>query len=591
VFPDTQTWHCFGACGTGGDIFHFVMRRESIEFGEALRLLAGKAGIELHPLDDVELEHKDELERLRAANAAAALYFQRMLLEGPQGAVARAYLERRGVTRQTISSFQLGYSPNEWHALEEALKRAKFSPQDIALAGLTTEGDGGSVYDRFRGRLMFPIRDVQGHVIGFGARVLDDSLPKYINTPATPLFDKGGALYGIDLARESIRASGTAIIVEGYMDVIVPHQCGVTNLVACMGTALTDAHLKALKRITKTLIFALDPDQAGLRAVERGVEAAREGLEHKVVPVLSARGMVRYEEQLDAQIRVLSLPDGLDPDELILSDRTRWDQLVAAAKPVADHFFDLVMGQTDLTTALGKREAAERLLPVFAAIDDVVERSHHVQRLAQRLRVDESQLLPMVSRLRGEGGNAAPPQRSPTATTATDATTAPLAPLSLEERCMALLWSEEGLLGSVLGVTALEPEAFRDTRTRACFEALAAAGSTAEGLVALDSELRTHVESLLQRLHAGPALAPEAALEDATKCALRLRRDYLSRLVRDLRFMQQDAQEQADAELVRELSTRIDALRREHLDLDKQTHAITLVGRKEARETRLSGNG
>ncbi len=584
VFPDSQSWHCFGACNTGGDVFSFVMRRESVDFSEALRILAERAGVTLHPLDDVELEQKDELERLRAANAAAAQYFHRVLLESQQAEVARAYLERRGVTRQTIDTFQLGYALNEWHALEEALKRAHHTPQDIAKAGLTTEGERGAIYDRFRGRLMFPIRDVQGKVIGFGARVLDDSLPKYINTPATPLFDKGSVLYGIDLARESIRASGTAIIVEGYMDVIVPHQCGATNLVACMGTALTDAHIKILKRVTKTLVFALDPDQAGLRAVERGVGVAREGLEHKVVPVLTASGLVRYEEQLSAQIRVLTLPDGMDPDELMLQDRSRWDRLVADAKPVADYFFDLVVSRVDLATAEGKREAADRLLPVVAAMDNPVERAHYLQRLAQRLRVDERQLYPLVTRLRGASANAPQTRRTPAPAALASGSGGAANGLSLEERLLALLWREPALLQRVQQDASLRAEDFGDARNRACYETLVSGGALEGGALALDSELRVHVESLQQRLSEGLPMRLEAAQEDAIKSALRLRRENLAALLSQLSFMLVDAHEAHDTDQVRELELRIEALRQTQLALHRQAHAVTLVGKKEARE-------
>jgi DNA primase len=222
--------------------------------------------------------------------------------------------------------------------------------EDILTAGLIIEGERG-YYDRFRSRVMFPIRDVRGHVIGFGGRVLDDGVPKYMNTPQTPLFDISSVLYGIDLAREGIRASDEAVIVEGYMDVIVPYQAGVRNLVACMGTALTEQHIDILKRLTHRLILALDPDAAGMHAVERGVETAQQTLPRRVVPVPTAGGLIRYEAQLDAEIRVLMLPDGLDPDELILQDRARWDRLVAEALPVAEYFFRLAMAQIDASTA------------------------------------------------------------------------------------------------------------------------------------------------------------------------------------------------------------------------------------------------
>ena len=408
VFPDSQSWHCFGACSTGGDIFNFVMRRENMDFPEALRILAEKAGIEIKPLDAEDLRQRDEWDRLRALNAEAAQYYHHILLESPRADAARRYMERRGVSRETWGTFQLGYAPQDWHLAEEHLRRQSYAAEDILAAGLTTEGERGNVYDRFRDRIMFPIRDIQGHVIGFGGRALgQETQPKYLNSPQTPLFDKGSVLYGINLTRESIRASGVAVIVEGYMDVVVPYQCGVTNLVACMGTALTVEQLDILKRIARRLVLALDPDVAGLRAVERGVHTAQQSLDRQIVPVPTAKGLIRYEEQLKTEIRILSLPDGLDPDELVLGDRARWDKLVEEALPVAEHFFQLAMKEADLATAKGKRQVVERLLPVLAAIDNPVERTHYLQRLAQRVRMDERQLLPELERLRGSGGDRA----------------------------------------------------------------------------------------------------------------------------------------------------------------------------------------
>jgi DNA primase len=587
VFPDSQSWHCFGACSTGGDIFEFAMRRENLDFREALSLLAERAGVDLQPLQDIDREQQDELSRLRDINSAAAQYYHRILLESPAAAATRAYLERRGVTRETMVAFQLGYALDEWHALESHLP---FDRQDLVAAGLLSEGEHGNIYDRFRGRLMFPIRDVRGHVVGFGGRVLDDSVPKYLNTPATPLFDKGSVLYGIDLARQAIRDSGTAILVEGYMDVIILHQCGVQNAVAVMGTALTEAHLKMLRRITKKLIFALDPDQAGLLAVERGVEVAREGLEHKVVPIPGARGMVRYERQLEAEIRILTLPDGLDPDELILEDRARWDRLVADARPVADYFFELAFAGADLESAKSKRAVAERLLPVIAAMDSPVERSHYLQRLAQRLRTDERDLLPDLGRLRGtKDSGGGPPRRIAAPPAPARQRPAAEPALGLEERCVALILNELSLLAEVVEVGGLSGDVFQDVRNRQVFEVLQTAKDSIlddpeQAFGALDTELRAHVESLLHRLRSGPTLTREQAEEDAIKCATRLRKSHLSRLIGELRFVQQDAQEQGDSARVKELNQMMERLRQEYLQIDHTSYAVTLVGRRKARE-------
>ena len=394
VFPATQTWHCFGACATGGDIFTFVMRQENMDFGEALRFLAERAGIDLHPLDQTRAKQRDELERLRKLNAAAAQYYHHILMDTPLGKAAKNYLAKRGVKPETMVTFQLGYAPDEWHALEEHLKSKGFTTEELLEAGLLSKNEKGNIYDRFRGRIMFPIRDQRGNIIGFGGRAMGDAVPKYMNTPETPLFDKSSALYGIDLARDAIRQTGQAIIVEGYMDVVIPHQCGVRNIVACMGTALTEAQVNILKRLTKKIIFALDPDAAGLRAVERGIEIAKQSMEHRVVPIPLASGLIHYEEQLAGEIRILTLPEGLDPDELILQDREHWDRLVAEALTVGEYFFQRTMEEVDLSTAKGKRAAVERFLPVIAAMDNPVERRHYLQQLARRVQVDERELFP-----------------------------------------------------------------------------------------------------------------------------------------------------------------------------------------------------
>ncbi len=606
VFPDTQGWHCFGACGTGGDIFSFLMRRENMEFREALEFLAQRAGIELRPLDDVEIQMRDELDRLRGLNASAADIYHRILMETRPGEVARRYLERRGVTAETMDTFNLGYAPDDWHIIEPRLRQLGYGEAEILEAGLTNKNDAGNVYDRFRGRVMFPIRDAQGRVIGFGGRLLQDAegQPKYLNTPQTPLFDKGSVLYGIDLARHAIRESGTAVIVEGYMDVVVPYQCGVRNLVACMGTALTEQHLDQLKRITKRLILALDPDAAGARATERGIETARQSLTTRVVPVPTATGLIRYEEQLQAEIRILALPDGLDPDELVLSDRARWDTLVEGALPVAEYSFQQVTAGVDLSQAKGKREAVDRLLPVIAAMDSPVERSHYLQRLAQRVHIDERTLWGELNALRGDAGRGRPGERRPPERRGAAPVAGPRGQRAgavvqggehgggLEERALALLLSAPALLPEMKEVARLSADVFLDVRNRQVFEAMerliAERGDELqhvgpEGLARdvgqLDTELAGHVESVLRTLRSGPPLSADMVREDLTKVTVRLRRDHLGRLLRELRFMLQDAQEEGDEERVHALNRMIDPLARDYLDVDRRSYAVTLVGR------------
>ncbi len=257
VYPEQQSWHCFGACGTGGDVFSFIMKKENTDFGEALRILAQRAGVKIPSRSEPEAG-KGERERLYQVNEAAAQYFHNRLLNSPDGEKARDYAARRGFSPKTITDFQLGFSPNSWEALRQHLMERGYTEKELLTAGLVIEAELGKTHDRFRNKLMFPILDNRGGTIGFGARVLDDSLPKYINSPVTPLFDKSGSLYGINLATTAIRQQNLAVMVEGYMDVITAHQNGFSNVVASMGTSVTEQQVYILKRLTKNIALALE---------------------------------------------------------------------------------------------------------------------------------------------------------------------------------------------------------------------------------------------------------------------------------------------------------------------------------------------
>lgn len=315
VFPDRQRWHCFGACAAGGDVFAFVMRKHNLDFAGALRLLAERAGVSLRRASG--RGEQAQKERLCQANEAAAIFFQNALFSSSAGAPALDYMTLRGIDRETAEAFQIGYSPDSWDALREHLKGRGFNEVELLRTGLLVEGDIG-LYDRFRDRLMFPIRDEQGRGVGFGSRRLKetekegDESPKYLNTPQTPIFDKGSILYGLDRAREHIRRSDLAVIVEGYMDVIAAHQHESRNVVASMGTALTERQVGFLRQLTENFVLAFDPDEAGQAASERGT-------------------LIAYE--MGASIRVISLPEGRDPDQIIRSSPEIWRQLVAEARP------------------------------------------------------------------------------------------------------------------------------------------------------------------------------------------------------------------------------------------------------------------
>ena len=388
VFPETQTFKDFSS-GEQGDVFSFLMKKEGLTFPEALRELARRAGVQLVQPTEGQKRNEDHEERLRNAVTLAADYFHQLLLSAPQAGNCRAYVkDKRHLKDETIQAWQLGYSLMDYHALSNFLTARGFTPQELVDAGLEVENDEGRRYDRFRGRLIIPIRDEKGRVVGFGSRSLDGSEPKYMNSPQTPLFDKGRLLFGMDRARAAIRTEQVAVLVEGYMDVIGTHQAGFTNVVAGMGTSLTESQLKMLKRLSQRIVMALDPDAAGTRAVLRGVDVARETLDRDDTPIFNARGVIQHESRLNADIRVAIMPEGLDPDEIVLQSPERWREAIAKARPVVDHVIDTLMSQFDVNDPHGKSEAVKAVAPIVRDLSDPVRRDYYVQQLGRKLRLN-----------------------------------------------------------------------------------------------------------------------------------------------------------------------------------------------------------
>ncbi|HLI09071.1 MAG TPA: DNA primase [Ktedonobacteraceae bacterium] len=423
VFTDSQTWHCFG-CHEGGDIFTFVQKQQGLEFHEALLYLAEKAGV---PVEEDEGHSGEELreasaakERLRKLNEDALLWFHQMLLRSQEAADARAYVQRRGISSETMVAFGLGYAPNHWDSLSRYLLSQGYTERELVSGGLARErergddGSGGGVYDYFRNRLMFPIRDTRGRVIGFGGRALGDSSPKYLNSPQTVLFEKNSVLYALDMARDAIKTVGQVVIVEGYVDAIIAHQYGTKQTVACIGSAITEKHIAQLKKLTRQVTLALDPDAAGASATEHGIQEALKGFDRTVVPVPLAvtnggrrrngpRGMIRLEEQVDAEINVLQLPPGEDPDEFIRRDYPAWFYAVSHPLPLIDYYFVVRTVGLNLKEPGGQTEAARRLLPVIAMISDRIKRDAYIRKLAAMINIDERTLYDGLQRiLRGQ---------------------------------------------------------------------------------------------------------------------------------------------------------------------------------------------
>ena len=383
VDENRQTWRCFGACATGGDIFNFVMKQQGKTFQEALEELAKEAGVELRPQSPEAKQRDQQIERLRGLLKIVADYYHE-LLDTPDAREVLRYVKRqRGLTPDTIIKFGIGYAPDGWRNTLDMLTNLGYSEDDAVSAGVASKNDSGRVYDRFRNRLMIPIRDERGRVVGFGARALAaEDNPKYLNSPQSALFDKGRLLFGLDLASKTIRDTGTAVIVEGYLDAIQAHQAGYANVVAQMGTALTESQLKLISpKWAKKIILALDSDAAGQNATKRSVEVARETL------------TADYSGRLQVEMRVLTVPGAKDPDDLIRETPEAWAGLVENAVPVADYLIAAETAALPARPSVEEREAvALRLLPILLASENDLYRGSNVQKLAVALRIPEDKL-------------------------------------------------------------------------------------------------------------------------------------------------------------------------------------------------------
>ncbi len=394
VFPETQTWRCFGQCNEGGDVFGYLMRRDNLDFNEVLKQLADRAGVVLRAQTPAEIKHEEVKQTLSQVMEAAVEFFRKQMLETEAGKKALDYVHKRGLSDETIKTWGLGYAPNSWNALLDHLLSKGYSRELILQAGLLSEGEEGRVYDRFRDRLMFPIRNPYGKMAGFGGRALNpDDVPKYLNSPATDLFDKGRLLYGLDMARAGMRKSDQAVIVEGYMDVIGLHQASYPNAVAPMGTALTEAQFNLIKRLTTNIVLALDPDAAGQNATLRGLETARRALDQTEDISIDSKGLLQIERSLKADIRVAQLPDERDPDEIVLADPASWQNILDNAKPIINHVMDTLAKDRDLSDPKVKREIADQVIPLLEEVASPIERDAYRLRLATLLRLDERTLV------------------------------------------------------------------------------------------------------------------------------------------------------------------------------------------------------
>jgi DNA primase len=542
VTPERETWHCFG-CGEHGDIFTFLMRRDGLEFREALERLAERAGVELSERTAREDRRK---RRLREALEAAIAWYREVLLQAHQAERAREYLAERGFSEATLERFAIGYAPNTWEAMTKRLRSKGFSDGEMTDAGLASPSTRGGVYDRFRGRIIIPIRDASGRAIGLGGRIMPDAEgPKYLNSPATALFDKSRTLYGIDLAKGAIRRQKLAVIVEGYTDVMAAHQAGFENVVASLGTALTAGQVELATRYADGVALAYDVDLAGEAATQRG-------LLEELGPVVS-------------KVRVIRIPAGKDPDEYIRTDPDGWRRAVDDAQELLPYFMARAASEVDMRQAHGRSAYTRRMLDLLRRIPDRVEQDSYVPQLAQLAGIDERVLRDELAR-----GPRPEPVR-PVEAVAVDADGGPrLRPL--EREALTLL-----LLNPTLGLELPDDElrAVRDESARALAvawrDAVRAAGGRPDlepFVTALDPATADLARSLLSSARArGTRPDLETDREALRVTLLRLRVETAEGRLDDLQALIRAAADDGASDDIRDLERQFQELTREREQL------------------------
>ena len=530
------------------------MRRDGLDFREALERLAERAGVELSERTAAEDRHR---KRLRDALEAAIAWYREVLLQAHQAERAREYLAERGFSAETLERFSIGFAPNTWDALTKRLRERGFSEGELSGAGLASPSSRGGVYDRFRGRIIIPIRDASGRPIGLGGRIMPGAEgPKYLNSPATPLFDKSRTLYAIDQAKASIRREKLAVIVEGYTDVMAAHQAGFTNVVASLGTALTQGQVELANRYADAVALAYDVDVAGEAATQRG-------LLEELGPIVS-------------KVRVIRIPAGKDPDELIRTDPEGWRTAVAEAEELLPYFMQRAAAEVDMRGPQGRSGYTRRMLDLLRRIPDRVEQDSYVPRLAQLAGIDERVLRDELA----NGGR--PIAVRPVASETPDALEGPQ--LSTPEReALGLMLMNPGLTAELHDTDRLP---FRDESgaalARAWGAAVAAAPDGRPGLeafvAALDVGTAGLARALLASLRArGVRPDPETDRESLRVSLVRMSVERVEERLADLESLIRAASDEAESNDLRELERQFQELTQEREQLVRTMRMPALV--------------
>ncbi|GAM09533.1 DNA primase [Geobacter sp. OR-1] len=529
VNPGRGIFHCFG-CGAGGNAFSFIMRIEGVSFPEAVKLLARKAGVEIdeQPLSRAEKSRKDEKDELFRIAELASRFYQEQLATGIDGEYCRNYLKERGVAPATAEIYRLGFAPGKWDALCRYLERHNISLVKAEKLGLVRQRDSGGYYDTFRNRLLFTISDLHGRPVAFGGRVLDDSLPKYINSPESPIYHKGDLLFGLDLAKQSIREKRAAIIVEGYFDHLSLYQAGVKEVVATCGTALTTDQVKLLHRYAAQLYTLFDSDSAGQKATVRAMD------------MLLPEGI---------PVAVIELPAGDDPDSFVkreggagVLDR------VQKARPVLDYFFRALLASCQAGTIEGKSRIVDEMVPRLRLMQDRLQQKLYIAEIARTLGIDESDLKRMT-------GLGVTEQRARPEPRKTHQSSVP----GPAEMLLLLMgtYSELALLGHERKVAALLPPQYRDIAEIIITESRANGSVDPARLFegAESSESSRHLAALFVNDAHLQGIDPQKAFEQCCSSLERRPLKDLKELAREL------ARIEPDSDRYRELLEEIETLR------------------------------
>ncbi|MFL5778875.1 MAG: DNA primase [Chloroflexota bacterium] len=587
VTPARESWHCFG-CGLGGDIFSFVMQRDAVGFPEALRTLASKAGVEID-----ERSRRDDARRarLRQVMDHAIAFYHAVLVSSKEGTTALDYLRGRGFTDETIEAHQLGWATGGWDvAVRQLGAKRDVTPDELVEVGLASPRQRGpGVYDRFRSRVIFPIRDQNGHAVGLGGRLLEGEGPKYLNSPATPLFDKSRTLYLIDRAKGPIRRSGQAVIVEGYTDALMAHQAGFDNVVASLGTALTPGQVALLSRYAKRINLAYDVDPAGEHAGTLGVTALA-GLIGQLQAMPEASG-VKLED-----VRVVRLPDGKDPDEVVRESPDTWSEGVERAKPIVDYLIGYHADRFDLKTSPGRIGFIESVMPTLRDIPDPLRREEALQEVRRVSGVEERVLHEILARRLAAGGTSSPGRisaetvlASPDALPITDILRA-ITPVEAELLRLLLLVPDQQLRV----VDELGPDQLPSTVARELYRAIVRqrapsdqgvhpAFDSAALLASLDDETAALAWALYAKAGPDPReLASGLLAYDVTRLLIELEDDTLRAQSDFNEAATAEAERAGDREAIERLVFERRAINEARLSLDRRREQTRLLGRATA---------